>query len=66
MHLYHVWWVAGPETGHYVIKAKCEDDALAEARVKYRYTKVGKYTVIWHSEELSEEEGILLEILDWI
>lgn len=65
MHIYHVWWVAGDETGHYVVRKATEDEAIAEAQSKYRVTKIGKHTVIWHSLELTEEEGLLLEILDW-
>jgi hypothetical protein len=66
MKLFHVWWVAGAETGHYVVRKANEEDALAEAQSKYRVTKIGRHTVIWHSEELSNAEGLLLEILDWI
>jgi hypothetical protein len=65
MHIYHVWWVAGDDTGHYVVRARSEELALKEVQSKYRATRIGRNTVIWHSLELTEEEGLLLEILDW-
>ncbi len=65
MRMFHVWWVAGHETGHYVVKKATEAEALAEAQSRYRVVKIGKNTVIWHCEELTQDEGILLEILDW-
>lgn len=64
--MYHVWWVAGDITGHYVVKSKSADLALAEAQGQYRVKRIGQYNVVWYCEQLTEEEGILLEIVDWM
>lgn len=64
--LWHVTWLAGPDhRGDYIVRCLDNEIAIRLCKQRMRATQIGEHAVQWYAVEITEQEGVLVEILDW-
>lgn len=66
MKIFRVTWLAGPDhRGDYIVRCGDEQNAIRLCKQRMRAVQIGEHKVQWYAAELSQDEGVLVEILDW-